>query len=195
MKAMFELHIEQARSSKPRAADIGVVTHGQGLSSTEVTITARVPARRRCRCGANAGLGMARVLEKVDEIALSRPYAVGAAGHIEVFLFGNVIPGKAVFMVDFRHSWRRHRGHGEAAGIEGDRIAAEMGPEISYEKVEASDPVKSDEGCDGGSSNAAEKLGYSHMNIAPRRRLRCLPGQPGGADLDDHAPCVDGAVA
>ena len=52
----------------------------------------------------NAGLGMARVLNLVDKIALSHaPDAVGAAGHIDVFLNSrNVIPGKVVFTVDFR---------------------------------------------------------------------------------------------
>ena len=52
----------------------------------------------------DAGLGMARVLEKVNEIALSHaPHAVGAAGHIEVYPNSrNVIPGKTVFTVDFR---------------------------------------------------------------------------------------------
>jgi N-carbamoyl-L-amino-acid hydrolase len=34
----------------------------------------------------NAGLAMARILENVDEIALSHaPHAVGAAGHIDVY--------------------------------------------------------------------------------------------------------------
>ena len=52
----------------------------------------------------NAGLGMARVLELVDEIAWShKPHAVGAAGHIDVYPNSrNVIPGKVVFTVDFR---------------------------------------------------------------------------------------------
>ena len=52
----------------------------------------------------NAGLGMARVLELVDEIAWAhKPDAVGAAGHIDVYPNSrNVIPGKCVFTVDLR---------------------------------------------------------------------------------------------
>ena len=106
MHAFFELHIEQGPILEAEGKDIGVVTHGQGLSWTQVTITGKdshtgstpMPMRR------DAGLGMARVLEKVNEIALSHaPHAVGAAGHIEVYPNSrNVIPGKTVFTVDFR---------------------------------------------------------------------------------------------
>ena len=106
MHAFFELHIEQGPILEAEGVDIGVVTHGQGLSWTQVTITGRdshtgstpMPMRK------NAGLAMARVLELVDQIAWDNaPDAVGAAGHIEVYPNSrNVIPGKAVFTVDFR---------------------------------------------------------------------------------------------
>ena len=96
--AYLELHIEQGPILESEGKDIGVVTHGQGLSWTQVTITGTdshtgstpMPMRR------DAGLGMARVLEKVNEIALSHAHhAVGAAGHIEVYPNSrNVIPGK-----------------------------------------------------------------------------------------------------
>ncbi|MDG2294648.1 MAG: hydantoinase/carbamoylase family amidase, partial [Paracoccaceae bacterium] len=73
MHAFFELHIEQGPILEAEDADIGVVTHGQGLSWTQVTITGKdshtgstpMPMRK------NAGLGMARVLDLVDEIAWS----------------------------------------------------------------------------------------------------------------------------
>ena len=106
MHAFFELHIEQGPILEAEGVDIGVVTHGQGLSWTQVTITGKdahtgstpMPMRK------NAGLGMARVLNLVDEIALSHaPDAVGAAGHIDVFPNSrNVIPGQVVFTIDFR---------------------------------------------------------------------------------------------
>ena len=83
MKAFFELHIEQGPILEANSVDIGVVTHGQGLSWTQVTIsgkdshTGSTPMSMR----KNAGLGMARVLELVDKIAWSnKPHAVGAAG-------------------------------------------------------------------------------------------------------------------
>jgi N-carbamoyl-L-amino-acid hydrolase len=106
MRAFFELHIEQGPILEADGIDVGVVTHGQGLSWTQVTIigndahTGSTPMPMR----KNAGLGMAKVLNLVDEIALShKPHAVGAAGHIDVYPNSrNVIPGKVVFTIDFR---------------------------------------------------------------------------------------------
>ena len=197
MHAMFELHIEQGPILEAEGKDIGVVTHGQGLSWTQVTVTGKeshtgstpMPMRR------NAGLGMARILEKVDEIAWShKPHAVGAAGHIEVFPNSrNVIPGKAVFTVDFRSPELAVIEDMEARlRSEGAKIAEEMGLEIAFEKVGGFDPVPFDEGCVDAVRRAAEKLGYSHCEIisgaghdacwiarvAPTAMIMC--------------PCVDG---
>ncbi|MBB3711819.1 N-carbamoyl-L-amino-acid hydrolase [Limimaricola variabilis] len=197
MHAMFELHIEQGPILEAEGKDIGVVTHGQGLSWTQVTVTGKeshtgstpMPMRR------NAGLGIARILEKVDEIAWShKPHAVGAAGHIEVFPNSrNVIPGKAVFTVDFRSPELAVIEDMEARlRSEGQKIADEMGLEIAFEKVGGFDPVPFDEGCVDAVRRAAEKLGYSHREIisgaghdacwiarvAPTAMIMC--------------PCVDG---
>ncbi|MGX9854491.1 Zn-dependent hydrolase [Limimaricola variabilis] len=197
MHAMFELHIEQGPILEAEGKDIGVVTHGQGLSWTQVTVTGKeshtgstpMPMRR------NAGLSMARILEKVDEIAWShKPHAVGAAGHIEVFPNSrNVIPGKAVFTVDFRSPELSVIEDMEARlRSEGAKIAEEMGLEIAFEKVGGFDPVPFDEGCVDAVRRAAEKLGYSHREIisgaghdacwiarvAPTAMIMC--------------PCVDG---
>ena len=170
MHAFFELHIEQGPILEAEGKDIGVVTHGQGLSWTQVTITGKdahtgstpMPMRR------NAGLAMARVLEAVDEIAWSHaPHAVGAAGHIDVHPNSrNVIPGKVVFTVDFRSPELSVIEDMEARlRVEGDKIAEAMGVEIEYEKVGGFDPVAFDEGCVGAVRDAAERLRYSHLNI------------------------------
>jgi N-carbamoyl-L-amino-acid hydrolase len=170
MKAFFELHIEQGPILEAEGVDIGVVTHGQGLSWTQVTITGRdahtgstpMPMRR------NAGLGMARVLELVEEIAWSHaPHAVGAAGHVDVYPNSrNVIPGKVVFTVDLRspdlsviEDMERQLRAGAA------KICADMGLEIAFEKVGGFDPVAFDEGCVDRVRRAAERLGYTHRNI------------------------------
>ncbi|WP_375257469.1 Zn-dependent hydrolase [Citreimonas sp.] len=197
MHAFFELHIEQGPILEAEGKDIGVVTHGQGLSWTQVTVTGKdshtgstpMPMRR------NAGLGMARILDKVEEIAwLHAPHAVGAAGHIEVFPNSrNVIPGKAVFTVDFRspdlsvieEMEKRLR-------AEAEMVCDEMQLEVAFEKVGGFDPVEFDETCVAAVRNAAERLGYSHMDIisgaghdacwinrvAPTAMIMC--------------PCVDG---
>src|SRR6056297_1677760 len=170
MHAFFELHIEQGPILEAEGKDIGVVTHGQGLSWTQVTITGKdshtgstpMPMRR------NAGLGMARVLEKVDEIAWShKPHAVGAAGHIDVHPNSrNVIPGKAVFTVDFRSPELEVIEDMEnRLRKEGQAICDEMGLDVEFEKVGGFDPVEFDEGCVTAVRNAAERLGYSHRNL------------------------------
>ncbi len=197
MHAFFELHIEQGPILEAEETDIGVVTHGQGLSWTQVTISGKdahtgstpMPMRK------NAGLGMARILQLVDEIAWShKPDAVGAAGHIDVYPNSrNVIPGKVVFTVDFRSPelsviedmvQRLHEG--------AKKICDEMGLEIELEKVGGFDPVKFDENCVSAIRNAAERLGYSHRNLVSGAGHdacwinRCAP------TAMVMCPCVDG---
>ena len=197
MHAFFELHIEQGPILEAEGKEIGVVTHGQGLSWTQVTVTGKdshtgstpMPMRH------DAGLGMARILEKVNEIALSHaPHAVGAAGHIDVYPNSrNVIPGKVVFTVDFRSPELDVIEDMETRlRDEARKIAEDMGLEVSFEKVGGFDPVAFDKGCVTAVRNAAERLGYSHMNlisgaghdacwinrVAPTAMVMC--------------PCVDG---
>lgn len=197
MRAFFEFHIKQGPILEAEGRDIGVVTHGQGLSWMQVTVTGRdahtgstpMPMRK------NAGLAMARILDKVDEIALSHaPHAVGAAGHIDIYPNSrNVIPGKVVFTVDFRSPELAVIEDVEARlKIDAKRIADSMGLKIEFEKVGGFDPVTFDEGCVAAVRSAAEKLGYSHMNlisgaghdacwinrVAPTAMVMC--------------PCVDG---
>lgn len=170
MHAFFELHIEQGPILEAEGKDIGVVTHGQGLSWTQVTITGKdshtgsTPMQMR----KNAGLGMVRVLESVDRIAWAHmPDAVGAAGHIDVFPNSrNVIPGKVVFTVDFRSPDLAAIGEMEAQLKTGAQmICDDMGLGVEFEKVGGFDPVTFDEGCVTAVRNAAERLGYSHRNI------------------------------
>ena len=197
MHAFFELHIEQGPILEAEGKDIGIVTHGQGLSWTQVTVTGKeahtgstpMPMRR------NAGLGMARILEKVDEIAWShKPHAVGAAGHIDVYPNSrNVIPGRAVFTVDFRSPDLRVIEDMERRLQEdAQAICAQMGLEVAFEKVGGFDPVEFDRDCVGALRGAAERLGYSHRDlisgaghdacwinrVAPTAMVMC--------------PCVDG---
>ncbi|MDB2407802.1 Zn-dependent hydrolase [Jannaschia sp.] len=170
MHAFFELHIEQGPILEAEGVDIGVVTHGQGLSWTQITVTGKeshtgstpMPMRK------NAGLAMARILEKVDEIALSHaPHAVGAAGHIDIYPNSrNVIPGKAVFTVDLRSPTLSVIEDMEARlHTDAQAIADAMGLQIEFEKSGGFDPVAFDEGCVTAIRTAAERLGYSHRDI------------------------------
>ena len=197
MHAFFELHIEQGPILEAEDKDIGVVTHGQGLSWTQITIsgTASHTGSTPMSMRRNAGLGMARILEKVEEIALSHaPHAVGAAGHVDVYPNSrNVIPGKVVFTVDMRSPELSVIADMETRLMsESNKICDDMGLEVEFEKVGGFDPVKFDEKCVGAIRNASEKLGYSHMNlisgaghdacwvnrVAPTAMVMC--------------PCVDG---
>ena len=197
MHAFFELHIEQGPILEAEGKDIGVVTHGQGLSWTQVTITGKdahtgstpMPMRK------NAGLAMARVLEKVEEIALSHaPDAVGAAGHIDVYPNSrNVIPGKVVFTVDFR-SPDLSVIEDMVARLKTDAqaICDEMGMEIEFENVGGFDPVAFDETCVGAIRSAAERLGYSHRNIiSGAGHDACWINQVAPTAMV-MCPCVDG---
>jgi N-carbamoyl-L-amino-acid hydrolase len=197
MHAMFELHIEQGPILEAEGKDIGVVTHGQGLSWTQITVTGKeshtgstpMPMRK------NAGLGMARILEKVDEIAWSHaPDAVGAAGHIDIYPNSrNVIPGKAVFTVDFRSPDLSVINDMETRLKQAaEEICAEMGLGLEIEKVGGFDPVTFDEGCVTAVRNAAERLGYSHRDIiSGAGHDACWVNQVAPTAMV-MCPCVDG---
>lgn len=170
MHAFFELHIEQGPILEIENTDIGVVTHGQGLKWLEVTLigkeshTGSTPMPMRV----NAGLGMARMTELVNEIALSHaPNAVGAIGHCDVFPNSrNIIPGKTVFTVDFRHPEKDVISDMEAQFRAGAKeIADGIGLQMSIEEVGGFDPVAFDENCVTAVRTAAERLGYSHRNL------------------------------
>lgn len=197
MRAFFELHIEQGPILEAEGKEIGVVTRGQGLSWTQVTIEGKeshtgstpMPMRR------NAGLGMARMLQLVDEIAWSRkPDAVGAAGHIDVHPNSrNVIPGKVVFTVDFRSPDK-----GAIAGMEarlkseGAAICEDLGLGVAFEKVGGFDPVEFDKGCVEAVRGAAERLGYGHMDlVSGAGHDACWINRVAPAAMV-MCPCVDG---
>ncbi|MGL6208864.1 MAG: Zn-dependent hydrolase [Paracoccaceae bacterium] len=168
--AMFELHIEQGPILEAEGKTIGVVTHGQGLWWLEVTLTGRDAHTGSTPMGmrVNAGLGMARVVERVHQIAMShQPGAVGAVGQIKVFPNSrNVIPGKVVFTVDIRSP---QQGKLDAMKAEVMRaahaVAAELGLGCSIEDVGHFDPVTFDPGLVSVVRAAAERLGHPHMDI------------------------------
>jgi len=197
MKAMFELHIEQGPILEAEGRQIGVVTHGQGLRWIECTVTGKgqhtgsTPMYLR----RNAGRGLARVTELVHEIAMRRqPNAVGAIGHIDVYPNSrNIIAEKVVFTVDLRsHILETLEEMVAEFHARAPALCAEVGVKFSARIVGQFDPPAFDEGCVKAVRDAAEKLGYSHMDIvsgaghdacwinrvAPTAMIMC--------------PCVDG---
>ncbi|WP_288938054.1 M20/M25/M40 family metallo-hydrolase, partial [uncultured Roseovarius sp.] len=105
----------------------------------------------------------------------------------------NVIPGKAVFTVDFRSPQlaviEDMVARMKAAATE---ICDAMGCEVAFETAGGFDPVEFDKGCVAAVRAAAERLGYSHRDlvsgaghdacwinrVAPTAMVMC--------------PCVDG---
>jgi N-carbamoyl-L-amino-acid hydrolase len=170
MHAMFELHIEQGPILEAEGREIGVVTHGQGLWWLEITLTGRdahtgsTPMHLRV----NAGLGAARITERVHQIAMShQPDAVGAVGQlVHAPNSRNVIPGKAVFTVDIRSPDQTKL---DAMRAEVERaahaVARDLGLGCSIEPVGHFDPVAFDPGLVKIVRQCAERLGHSHIDI------------------------------
>ncbi|MBB3773653.1 N-carbamoyl-L-amino-acid hydrolase [Angulomicrobium tetraedrale] len=196
-QAYFELHIEQGPILEAEGREIGVVTHGQGTRWLEVTLTGReahtgsTPMPRRL----NAGLGAARIIERVDNVAWKHaPLAVGAVGQIDVFPNSrNIITGKAVFTIDIRHP--------ELAVLEAmaqeiragaAEIAERMGLAIAIAEVNAFDPVAFDPTLVGRVRAAATALGYSHRDmVSGAGHDACWVNKVAPAAMI-FCPCVDG---
>ncbi|MGJ8625232.1 MAG: M20/M25/M40 family metallo-hydrolase, partial [Yoonia sp.] len=143
---------------------------GQGLRWIECTVTGKdshtgsTPMHMR----KNAGRGLALVTELVHEIAMAnQPNAVGAIGHIDVYPNSrNVIPGKVVFTVDLRtHLLDKLNAMVDEFNARAPKLCEDIGVEFSCEIVGQFDPPAFDKGCVGAVRDAAERLGYSHMDI------------------------------
>ncbi|MEM9583717.1 MAG: Zn-dependent hydrolase [Pseudomonadota bacterium] len=197
MRAMFELHIEQGPILEAEGKDIGVVTHGQGLRWIECTVTGKeshtgsTPMHMR----KNAGRGLALITELVHEIAMTnQPNAVGAIGHIDVYPNSrNIIPGKVVFTVDMRtHLVDKLDAMVAEFMDRAPKLCEEIEVSFDSKVVGSFNPPAFDEDCVKAVRNAAEAMGYSHMDIvsgaghdacwindvAPTAMIMC--------------PCVDG---
>ncbi|MDG4902353.1 MULTISPECIES: Zn-dependent hydrolase [unclassified Mesorhizobium] len=170
MHAYFEYHIEQGPILEAENKQIGVVTHCQGLWWLEFTLTGReahtgsTPMNMRV----NAGLAMGRILEMVQTVAMeNQPGAVGGVGQVKFSPNSrNVLPGTVIFTVDIR-SPDKAKLDGMRARIEKEapKICEPLGVKCAVEAVGHFDPVTFDPTLVGRVRTAAEKLGYSHMNI------------------------------
>jgi N-carbamoyl-L-amino-acid hydrolase len=170
MHAYFEYHIEQGPILEAENKQIGVVTHGQGLWWLEFTLTGKeahtgsTPMAMRV----NAGLAMARILEMVQTVAMNhQPGAVAGVGQMKFSPNSrNVLPGSVVFTVDLRtpdlDKLTNMRSLIETQAAE---IAESLGVGCAVEAVGHFDPVEFDATLVSRVRAAAEKLGYSHMDI------------------------------
>ena len=197
MHAYFEYHIEQGPILEAEDKQIGVVTHCQGLWWLEFTLTGKeahtgsTPMTMRV----NAGLAMARIMEMVQEVAMAaQPGAVGGVGQVKFSPNSrNVLPGTVIFTVDIR-SPDQAKLDGMRATIEkrAADICAELKVGCSVEAVGHFDPVTFDPTLVGRVRAAAERLGYSHMNlISGAGHDACWAAKVAPATMI-MCPCVDG---
>ena len=197
MHAYFEYHIEQGPILEAENKQIGVVTHGQGLWWLEFTLTGKeahtgsTPMNMRV----NAGLAMARIFEMVQEVAMSeQPGAVGGVGQVKFSPNSrNVLPGTVVFTVDIRSPEQakldRMRARIEA---EAPKICDALGVKCAVEAVGHFDPVTFDPALVERVRGAAEKLGYSHMNIISGAGHDACWTNRVAPSVMIMCPCVDG---
>lgn len=197
MHAYLEYHIEQGPILEAEHKQIGVVTHCQGLWWLEFTLTGKeahtgsTPMTMRV----NAGLAMARIMEMVQRVAMdAQPGAVGGVGQVKFTPNSrNVLPGKVVFTVDIR-SPDQAKLDGMRARIETEaaEICAALGVGCAVEAVGHFDPVTFDPTLVGRVRAAAERLGYSHMNIiSGAGHDACWAAKVAPATMI-MCPCVDG---
>jgi N-carbamoyl-L-amino-acid hydrolase len=197
MHAYFEYHIEQGPILEAEHKQIGVVTHGQGLWWLEFTLTGKeahtgsTPMTMRV----NAGLAMARILEMVQDVAMSeQPGAVGGVGQMRFSPNSrNVLPGTVVFTVDIRSPEQKKLDRMRAKiEAEAPKICETLGVKCSVEPVGHFDPVTFDPTLVARVRAAADKLGYSHMNIiSGAGHDACWTNRVAPSTMI-MCPCVDG---
>ena len=195
--AFLELHIEQGPILEDEGLEIGVVTHGQGLRWMEFTLTGKeshsgtTPMAKR----KNPVLGMARIVERIQAIALAHgPHGVGAVGHCELSPNSrNIIAGEAVFTADIRHPDRQALlSMEEEIRRAAQAIADELGLGFGERNVGAFDPVTFDAGCVSAVRNAAERLGYTHREmVSGAGHDACFINRVAPTSMI-FCPCIDG---
>ncbi len=168
-KAFFEAHIEQGPILEAQGKTIGVVQGIQGMRWFEVTLTGSeshagtTPMDRR----KDAMLGCARVVDRVNRIALDHAPGVSTVGLVKVGPNSrNTIPGSVFFTVDLRHPQ--------------DETLLVMMSELQSALAEVCDPLglaydcreiwhspaaHFDAACIGSVRDAARQAGYAHMDI------------------------------
>ena len=168
--AFLEAHIEQGPILEEGGHDIGIVTHANGQRWYEIDITGveshagPTPMDRR----KDALLAAAGIIEAVNEIGHAhQPGGCATCGVIESQPNSrNVIPGHVFLTVDFRHP--------DAAVLEKmdaalksvvDEIAARRGVTTELRQIFEFAPLAFDAQCVGAIRAAADRLGFSHIDI------------------------------
>ncbi len=167
--AYFEAHIEQGPILEAEGNTVGVVQGIQGIRWFEVTVTGSeshagtTPMNRR----KEAMLGCARIVDRINGIALAHPPGVSTVGIVQVGPGSrNTIPGSAFFTVDLRHprdeTLLEMKAELEAAVGE---VCAALGLAAECREIWWSPATEFDRGCVAAVRQAAEAGGYAHRDI------------------------------
>ena len=169
--AFFECHIEQGPILEREGAAVGVVNAAQGFRWYDIKLegfaqhTGSTPMVGR----RNALLGMAKVVQAVDDIAHEHaPLARGTVGgQVEVAPGSrNIIPGVTQFTVDMRHPSAETLAAMDAAlRASCQEAAAEIDLALSLQQISHTAPVAFDQGCVAAVKSACERLGVAHQYI------------------------------
>ena len=169
--AFFECHIEQGPILDSQDIAVGVVNAAQGFRWYDIALegfashTGSTPMVGR----RNALLGMAKVVQAVDDIAHEHaPLARGTVGgQVEVAPGSrNIIPGNVNFTVDMRHpSAATLSAMDSALRQVCAEVAANIGLTLSLEQISYTAPIAFDEGCVAAVKNACERLDVTHRYI------------------------------
>jgi len=168
--AYFETHIEQGPVLEDADKVIGVVPAVMGLSWYDCTVEGMEahagPTPMHLRRDA---LQVAtRIMQETVAIANRYPpYGRGTVGMVQVFPNSrNVIPGRVKFSIDLRNvnDELLDTMHGEIMAFV-ERTRAESGLNIQLERVSYYPPCPFHPDCVGAVRKAADKLGYSTMDV------------------------------
>ena len=170
-KGFFECHIEQGPILDKEGISVGVVNTAQGFRWYDISLegfashTGSTPMVGR----RNALLGMAKIVQAVDDIAQEHaPLARGTVGgQVSVTPPSrNIIPGKVNFTVDMRHPDANIlAAMDEALRTACSQVVDEIGLTLSLEQISYTAPVIFDESCVSAVKNACEMLDVSHQYI------------------------------
>ena len=168
--AYFEAHIEQGPILEYQDKIIGVVPAVMGLRWFDCTVqgfeahAGPTPMEIRVDALQNSLSIMQKVVDVANQYA---PNGRGTVGMVQVFPNSrNVIPGRVQFSIDIRHTDANILDQMTAElkeCIQG--IEAEKSIKIDLKEVSYFPPCNFDEGCIQTIRQAAQDLGYPHMDV------------------------------
>lgn len=162
--AYLELHIEQGPVLEQKQIPIGIVSGIVGLRNARLGFRGRAGHAGTSPMDSrhDAGVGMARAVVEVRELARARGVHA-TVGQVDLLPgASNVIPGYASMTLDFRHSdGPTLDGYAEALLAAARRIADEENLEFTFDDAYSVAPVPMNRGMQEISASESERLGQA----------------------------------